>query len=317
MITAFRLRDGRLEPMDGKVGREELKKALWIDLSEPSEAEVALVRSVSELPIPDLNEVQALESSSHYAVYDNGLEVNCLFLDMIDEEATNHNVAFIVDEQRIITMSATDVPEVRLLRNRCRKKLVRLRGPRSILLDLLETKIEHLADTMEDVHRRLVRVGKTVLSGAESAEIEGAIEVLAREDDIVGKVRLCLMDGQRDISFLLKRKGDWLSDYGEDLQALLADLDTLIPHNAFLSEKIDFLLNAAQGFINIQQNQIIKIFSIAAVVFLPPTLVASSYGMNFEFMPELSWPFGYPLAILLMVLSAISPYLYFKRKGWL
>jgi magnesium transporter len=98
---------------------------------------------------------------------------------------------------------------------------------------------------------------------------------------------------------------------------MLEDIKTLLTHNTFLSERIDFLLNATLGFINIEQNKIIKIFSIAAVVFMPPTVIASIYGMNFHFMPELSWPWGYPLSILLMILAGISPYLYFKRKGWL
>jgi magnesium transporter len=101
------------------------------------------------------------------------------------------------------------------------------------------------------------------------------------------------------------------------VRELLRDIDSLLPHNSFLFEKVNFLMDAAQGFINIEQNQIIKIFSIAAVVFLPPTLVASIYGMNFDHLPELHWLAGYPWALALMVVSAIAPYWYFKRKGWL
>jgi magnesium transporter len=97
----------------------------------------------------------------------------------------------------------------------------------------------------------------------------------------------------------------------------MRDIETLMSHTTFVFEKVNFLMDSAQGFINIQQNQIIKIFSIAAVVFLPPTLVASIYGMNFDHMPELHWELGYPLALLMMVISGIAPYLYFKRKGWL
>ncbi|MCO6441885.1 MAG: magnesium transporter CorA, partial [Nitrococcus mobilis] len=121
---------------------------------------------------------------------------------------------------------------------------------------------------------------------------------------------------QRALTFLL-RKGRLGADNREWVREQLHDLDSLLPHNTFLFEKVNFLMDAAMGFSNIEQAQIIKIFSIAAVVFLPPTLVASIYGMNFHFMPELDWKWGYPLAILLMLLSGVAPYVYFKRKGWL
>jgi len=103
----------------------------------------------------------------------------------------------------------------------------------------------------------------------------------------------------------------------ERLKTVARDIRSLSDHDGFLSQKINFLLDATLGMISIEQNGIIKIFSVAAVVFLPPTLVASIYGMNFEFMPELQWPYGYPFALGLMVVSMLLPYLYFKRRGWL
>ena len=124
------------------------------------------------------------------------------------------------------------------------------------------------------------------------------------------------MDTQRSISFLLRHIRQYEVEQ-ESCREVLRDLDTLMSHATFMFEKINFLMDAAQGFINIRQNQIIKTFSIAAVVFLPPTLVASIYGMNFTHMPELQWMLGYPWALGLMVASGIAPYLYFKRKGWL
>jgi magnesium transporter len=103
----------------------------------------------------------------------------------------------------------------------------------------------------------------------------------------------------------------------DQLKALVSDVRSLTDHSGFMAQKITFLLDATLGLINIEQNAIIKIFSVAAVVFLPPTLVASLYGMNFDIMPELRWTYGYPWAIGLMIMSAILPYLYFKRRGWL
>ena len=150
----------------------------------------------------------------------------------------------------------------------------------------------------------------------EDADLEDAISKLARLEDNNGKIRLCLMDTQRDISFLLRHLRH-LTEECETLREIMRDVDTLMSHTAFLFDKINFLMDSTQGFINIEQNQIIKIFSIAAVVFLPPTLVASIYGMNFRFMPELDWWFGYPVAIVLMLLAGVAPFWYFKRKGWL
>ena len=124
------------------------------------------------------------------------------------------------------------------------------------------------------------------------------------------------MDGQRDLNFFLRRV-QLTKDNFNNSNDMSEDIKTLLSHNTFLSERIDFILNAALGFINIEQNKIIKIFSIAAVVLMPPTVIASIFGMNFHFMPELSWPWGYPLSLLLMILAGISPYIYFKRKGWL
>jgi magnesium transporter len=124
------------------------------------------------------------------------------------------------------------------------------------------------------------------------------------------------MDTQRSISFLQRHLRDTQAAQ-EIIPEIIRDIETLMSHTTFLFDKINFLMGTTQGFINIEQNKIIKMFSIAAVVFLPPTLVASLYGMNFRVMPELDWVFGYPMAIGLMILAGVMPYWYFKRKGWI
>jgi magnesium transporter len=207
------------------------------------------------------------------------------------------------------------LPDFRLLRLRVRRGWVKAKQPIDILLSILEQKVENLADALEDVHRDLEQVGYSVLE-EENGELEDDIEKLARLEDTNGKIRLCLMDTQRSISFIQRyvRTDKVRRRTCAEVQH---DLDTLMSHTTFLFDKINFLMDAAQGFINIQQNQIIKIFSIAAVVFLPPTMIASIYGMNFEIMPELDMVYGYPMAICLMLLSGMTPYWFFKRKGWL
>src|SRR5699024_5644341 len=123
---------------------------------------------------------------------------------------------------------------------------------------------------------------------------------------------LCLLDAQRSISFVLKHLPA-RAEEREMARDILSDVDTLMSHIAFLFDKINFLMDTTVSFINLQQSKIIKIFSIAAVVFLPPTMIASIYGMNFDIMPELHWSFGYPFAICLMIASGLAPYLYFKH----
>ncbi len=316
MIQAFKILDGCMETLKDK-NDISLKEALWIDISEPSKKEMKLISGVSALPIPSMKEIKEIESSSHYEVYENGFQLNCLFLQLVGrEDSTNASVLFLINDTQIITVCEDEVPEIRLLRTYLKKNILTLATPKEVFLKLMEMKIDRIADTLEDSYKRLNKISKNVLS-VESKEIESSIEDLAKEDDTLGMIRLCLMDTQRDFMLLQKRKSRWLMEDKEETNEMLLDIDTLIPHNTFLSEKTDFLMNAAQGFINIQQNKIIKIFSIASVVFLPPTLIASIYGMNFKIMPELSWHLGYPFAIVLIILSGITPYLFFKRKGWL
>jgi len=144
----------------------------------------------------------------------------------------------------------------------------------------------------------------------------GILTDIAKEEDLNGRIRRNMLDTQRAVSFLLRRKLLAASQL-EDAQQILRDIESLNSHTAFLFDKINFLMDATVGFININQNKVIKIFSVASVALLPPTLVASIYGMNFNHMPELEWLLGYPFALGLMAVSVLLPLIYFKRNGWL
>jgi magnesium transporter len=150
-------------------------------------------------------------------------------------------------------------------------------------------------------------------SDADAAE---SLSAMAREEDLNGRIRRNMMDTRRAVSFMMRGRLLNAEQFDEARQ-ILRDIESLDGHTAFLFEKINFLMDATVGFININQNKIIKIFSVASVVFLPPTLIASIYGMNFRILPELNWSFGYPFAMLLMVASAITPFWYFRKRGWL
>jgi magnesium transporter len=144
-----------------------------------------------------------------------------------------------------------------------------------------------------------------------------ALNSIAVEEDLNGRIRRNMMDTRRAVSFLMR--GRLLNaDQFEEARQILRDIESLDGHTSFLFDKINFLMDATVGFININQNKIIKIFSVASVAFLPPTLIASIYGMNFKgWFPELDWQLGYPFALALMLASAITPFWYFRRRGWL
>lgn len=290
-----------------------LARAQWIDAQSPSDDErAALARFLTD-ELPEDEDVEEIESSARYFVDEDGIHVHSLFLSQSDGRHETDTVAFILQAERLITLRDDDMADFRLLRMRARSRQVEADSAESLLATIFEQKVENLADTVEDLHLKLEKVSHRVL---EDADYEDAIDNLAKLEDSSGKIRLCLMDTQRSISFLLRHLPA-RSAARETAREILHDVDTLMSHIAFLFDKINFLMDSTVSFINIEQNQIIKIFSIAAVVFLPPTLVASIYGMNFTHMPELTWTYGYPMAIGLMIAAGLAPYLYFKHKNWL
>ena len=317
MLRVFKIENGLIREfeVDPAQLRQQLDRADWIDAHEPDDGERALLQSLLHTDLPDYDDVEEIEASARCFVDQAGIHVHAMFLAQAEGRHSTVSVACILQNNRLITIREGDLSDFRLLRMRARRGQVECRTPAELLVTLFEQKVENHADTLEDIHRQLESVSHLVLED-EDAELEEAISRLARLEDSNGKVRLCLMDTQRTISFLIRHLRS-LSDHAETLREVMRDVDTLMSHTTFLFDKINFLMDSTQGFINIEQNKIIKIFSIAAVVFLPPTLVASIYGMNFAHMPELQWLLGYPWALGLMLASGFAPYWYFKRKGWL
>ena len=317
MLRTFVIRGQTIveQPVDPDDNGMTLDQASWIDALEPdAEQREALSAFVSdELPIGD--DVEEIESSARYFVDEDGIHVHSLFVGQSEGRHETNTVAFILQQQRLISLRDDDLADFRLLRMRARRHQVEADSPAALLATIFEQKVENLADTVEDIHVDLEKVSHKVLEEAD-ADLEDAIDRLAKLEDSNGKIRLCLMDTRRSLSFLLRHLPRGASAR-EIIREVLHDVDTLMAHAAFLFDKINFLMDSTVGFIAIEQNRIIKIFSIAAVVFLPPTLVASIYGMNFQDMPELSWAFGYPLALVVMVLAGIAPYVYFKYRNWL
>ncbi|MGB2130098.1 MAG: magnesium and cobalt transport protein CorA, partial [Marinobacterium sp.] len=277
MIRTFILESGKLREQElaQPLTSSDLRTASWLDLQEADDSERALVEYHYPESLPDAREVEEIESSARYFVDGDDVHVHSLFLYQSEGRFRTATVAFTLQPNRLISIRDVDLPDFRLTRLRARRGWIEAASPLQIMTALFEQKVDNLADQLEDLHRDLEEVSIEVLEKRE-ADLGEQLDRLAKLEDSNGQIRLCLMDTQRSVSFLLRH----IREHKRELNTcreVLRDLDTLMAHATFVFEKINFLLNAAQGFINIRQNQIIKIFSIAAVVFLPPTLVGTVY----------------------------------------
>lgn len=316
MIRAFALEHAHLISIDD-TSRDQLNDAIWIDLIDPSDDERSVLKLGLDQTLAEEHELEDLEASARFFEDEDGLHLHSFFYCLDDDGyADIATVAFTIRDGRLFTLRDRELPAFRLYRMRSRNQRLIECNSYELLLDLFETKIEQLADVIENVYADLEKLSHVILNGTQGEAFDEALATLTEQEDTSSKVRLCLMDTQRALSFLV-RKTRLPANQLEQAREILRDIESLQPHNESLFQKVNFLLQAAMGFINIEQNRIIKIFSVVSVIFLPPTLVASNYGMNFNDMPELGFKFGYPMALGLMALAAFAPYWYFKRKGWL
>ena len=327
MLNVFTLANGRLFQEEIE-SLEELArfKPIWVDLENPSTEERRWVKQHFGLSIPEDAMDEDIEESARFFEEDNGeLHIRSDFLIDDEEDPRAIRVAFILNEHNaelksqgvLFSIHDEDVPVFRLLRMRARRMPGLIENAKDVLLMLFDADAEYCADTLEDIYDDLEKVSRQVLAGEVTDNKAGEVlAAIARHEDMSGRIRRNVMDTRRAVSFMMRTRMLSAEQF-EDARQILRDLDSLDGHTAFLFDKINFLMDATVGFININQNKIIKIFSVASVALLPPTLIASLYGMNFQYMPELSQKWGYPFALGLMVLSAVVPMLYFRKRGWL
>jgi magnesium transporter len=285
---------------------------------DPEEEELIWIKEAFGVLLPELDDLGDLEASARYFEADDGhLHIRTDFL--LDEEETSRNVrvAFVLTKQVLFSIHDEDLPVFRLVRLRARLRPGSVSNAKDVLLDLYSTDAEYSADALEEVYENLEQAGKQVLQDdINDADAEQVLETIAKEEDTNGRIRRNVMDTRRALSFLMRSK--LLSDeQQEEARQILRDIDSLENHTAFLFDKINFLMDATVGFINLNQSKIIKIFSVVSVALMPPTLLASIWGMNYKHMPELDATWGYPMAIIAMIVSAIIPLWYFYRKGWM
>ena len=320
MINAFELVKGRLKQIHIETA-DDLRTArpIWIDFDAPTDVERDWVKAVLGTDLPEEDEVGDIEASARFFQGEGGeLHIRSDFLlDDDDEGSRNVRVAFMIKGDILYSLHHEDLPVFRLVRMRARLKPGSVGDAMDVLLDLYATDAEYSADALEEVYEALESVSRSVLKNPLSdTEAADALARIAREEDVNGRIRRNVMDTRRAVSFLMRHQL-LTAEQAEEARQILRDIDSLDGHTSFLFDKINFLMDATVGFININQNKIVKIFSVASVGLLPPTLIASIYGMNYEFMPELKWEYGYPFSIGLMIASVALPFWIFRKKGWL
>lgn len=327
MINLFTLANGRLfqEEIESLEALSRFQP-IWVDLESPSPEEKHWIKQYFGLSIPDDAMDEDIEESARFYREDNGdLHIRSDFLVADEDDPHAVRVAFILNLDNpglrsrgvLFSIHDEDVPVFRLLRLRARRAPGLIEDAKEVLLKLFDADAEYSADTLEEIYDALEQASAKVLGGDVTDALAGEVlGTITRHEGMTGRIRRNVMDTRRAVSFMLRSR--MLSaDQFEDARQILRDLDSLDSHTAFLFDKINFLMDTTVGFININQNKIIKIFSVASVALLPPTLIASIYGMNFRHMPELEQTWGYPWALALMLASALVPMWYFRRRGWL
>jgi magnesium transporter len=316
-----------LEPVEiTHSNRASLKQAIWVDLICPTPDEEKCIEEIFNLDVPTREEMREIEISSRLYKNEKSLVMTATMLAQSDTNEPKYDaVTFVLTDTQLITIRYIDPQAFKLFILRLQKLDKAHLTPSELLIELLDSTVDRIADILESIGHRLDDYSKTIFRPeyearrmATKLDYHELMQRIGLNGEINTKARESLVTFNRLITFLGQNSASkFNTDTQLRLMTLTKDINSLSDHANFLSTNVTFLLDATLGMVNIEQNQIIKIFSVAAVIFLPPTLIASIYGMNFQMMPELSWQWGYSFALGLMAISAWLPYKFFKHKKWL
>src|SRR5262245_26713844 len=333
MLRVYRRQDDRLVPTELDVTPQsqpaEAAGALWLDSINPTRPEDHLVESLLAISIPTREEAQEIEVSARLYHEDGAEFMTMTGVSQLESDApTTTPITFILKSDTLVTIRYAQPKPFFTYATRAQKiGAVPCISSEQIMLGLVEALIERMAEALEKTGRNLERLSRQVFrykppngKASKSRDFQAIIEEIGARGDLLAMIRESLVSLNRLLAYH-NTTGKTVEGPNKDAVAwvkdMVQDVAALSDHATYLSNKTNFLLDATLGLINLEQNQIIKIFSIAAVCLMPPTLVASSYGMNFKNMPELEWLLGYPYALALMLITAIIPFVWFRRKGWL
>lgn len=285
---------------------------IWLDLNHPSAEEKTYVESTFGVELFTPQESEEIESSSKFTESASEIRINLNFLRLEEENYVNEPVSFILKDDFLITQRSRDYKTFEDTYDKIRS--VKPKTGFDIFLTILEIRIDFDADLIEDITDQITQISKG-LARDKDPERELLLQITASQESTIS-IRENIVEKQRILSSILKSKFFPKDNYSM-LRVMIKDVGSLLDHSSFNFERLEFLQNTFLGLVDMEQNRIIKIFTVVTVVFMPPTLIASMYGMNFKFMPELDQSWGYPFAILLMITSSALTLLFFKRKNWL
>lgn len=299
--------------------------ALWIDLLDPTREEDKLVEKHLGIAIPTREEMADIEPSEILYRENNARYMTIRILCRSDSDQPGlTDVSFILTERVLVTVRYDDTRSFSMFAMRAVKPGGCRHQPEAVLDGLIETIIDRAAEILGKVGKNIDRLSHAVFERERerkrrNAGYRAALGSLGRKGDVISNVRESMASVERMLLFLSASMPRPQRTHGfqADWRTAIRDVQSIEEHATFLANKVQFLLDATLGLVTIEQNDIIKLFSVVAVVFMPPTLVASIYGMNFKHMPELDWLLGYPMALIVMLVAAITPYLYFRWKQWL
>ena len=301
--------------------------AVWIDLVSPVAGEDKLIEKFLGIAVPTREEMQEIEVSSRLYVENGARYMTATLMCQSDTDAPKTTpVTFILAGNRLVTVRYDDPKPFSLISNKFGRLCpLHVTGP-MVFMDLLDAIIDRSADILERIGIEVDQLSHDIFEPPRSSRKQrgrgvynSVLRTIGRTGDLTSKVRESLVSVGRLLLFLANEAEGmrWAKDIRAQLQSMQRDIHSLSDHSSYLNNKITFLLDALLGVVSLEQNDIIKLFSVMAVVLMPPTLIASIYGMNFAHMPELNWQFGYPFAILLMIVAGALPYFFFKWKRWL
>ncbi|ADW18460.1 magnesium and cobalt transport protein CorA [Desulfobulbus propionicus DSM 2032] len=284
----------------------------WIDLINPTEEEIHQVERDFRVELFTKQESEEIESSSKYVETEDEIGINLNFLIPENNTFSNEPVSFILKDKILITQRSH---EFRSFSETYRKlRAIKPVDGEDIFLTILETRIDYDADLIEHITDKISEISKQMI-GDKDPNRELLLKITTLQETTIA-IRENIVEKQRILSSMLKSKMFPKEDY-ENMRIMIKDVGSLLDHTSFNFERLEFLQNTFLGLVDMEQNRVIKIFTVVTVIFMPPTLIASAYGMNFKFMPELDEIWGYPFAVLLMILSSAMTLLFFRRKKWL